>query len=89
MVDGGVRRGTDIVKALAMGANVVFVGRPVVHALAAGGQAGVERMLAILDEELRSAMALVGASCPEALDRYMVQRPGERPPRRPVQPSKL
>jgi 4-hydroxymandelate oxidase len=60
-VDGGVRRGTDVVKALALGARGVLVGRPVLWALATGGAAGVERLLAGLTAELSLAMALCGA----------------------------
>jgi 4-hydroxymandelate oxidase len=60
-VDGGVRRGLDIAIALALGARGVLVGRPILWALAAGGQAGVERALAILREEFEIAMALLGA----------------------------
>lgn len=59
-VDGGVRRGLDIAIALALGARGVLVGRPVFWALAAGGQPGVERAVAILREELEIAMALLG-----------------------------
>lgn len=59
-VDGGVRRGTDVVAALALGAAAVFVGRPVLYALAAGGETGVRQALALLGEELRNAMALLG-----------------------------
>jgi 4-hydroxymandelate oxidase len=61
LVDGGVRRGTDIVKALLLGARAVMVGRPYLWGLAVGGQAGVERVLQILDDELRRTLALVGA----------------------------
>jgi 4-hydroxymandelate oxidase len=60
-VDGGIRRGTDVVKALALGARAVLVGRPVLWALAADGAAGVERLLSGLAAELRLAMALCGA----------------------------
>jgi 4-hydroxymandelate oxidase len=60
-VDGGVRRGTDVVKALAMGARAVLVGRPVLWGLAAGGTAGAERVLSGLVADLRLAMALCGA----------------------------
>jgi 4-hydroxymandelate oxidase len=60
-VDGGVRRGLDVAVALAMGARGVLVGRPVFWALAAAGQAGVERALALLREEFEIAMALLGA----------------------------
>ena len=61
-VDGGVRRGTDVVKALALGARAVLVGRPVLWGLAVGGAAGVERVLSGLAGELRLAMALCGAT---------------------------
>lgn len=54
--DGGVRRGTDIFKALALGARAVFLGRAILWALAAGGQKGVERVMEIMNRELREAM---------------------------------
>ncbi|HET9291699.1 MAG TPA: alpha-hydroxy acid oxidase [Actinomycetes bacterium] len=60
-VDGGVRRGTDVLKALALGARAVLIGRPVLWGLAVAGSAGVERVLAALATELRLAMALCGA----------------------------
>ncbi|MDO5692339.1 MAG: alpha-hydroxy acid oxidase [Pseudomonadota bacterium] len=60
VVDGGIRRGTDVLKAIALGANAVMVGRPVVHALAAGGALGVARMIRLLRDELEMAMALTG-----------------------------
>lgn len=66
-VDGGVRRGLDIAIALALGARGVLVGRPVFWGLAAGGQPGVERVLAILREELEIAMALLGAPTVDAI----------------------
>ncbi len=59
-VDGGVRRGLDIAIALALGARGVQIGRPIFWALAAGGQAGVERALTILREEFEIALALLG-----------------------------
>ena len=59
-LDGGVRQGTDVLKALALGAKAVFVGRPVLWGLAYKGQQGVEEMLTILKEEFRHAMMLVG-----------------------------
>ncbi|MGE0790679.1 MAG: alpha-hydroxy acid oxidase [Sandaracinaceae bacterium] len=62
-LDGGVRRGTDVVKALALGARAVLIGRPILYGLALGGQAGVERVLAVLEEEIDLAMALCG--CPD------------------------
>jgi 4-hydroxymandelate oxidase len=60
-VDGGIRRGTDVLKALALGARAVLVGRPVLWALATGGAPGVQQLLSGLAAELRLAMALCGA----------------------------
>ena len=68
-VDGGVRRGLDVAIACALGARGVLVGRPILWALAAGGQAGVERALAILREEFELALTLLGAPTPDALTR--------------------
>jgi isopentenyl diphosphate isomerase/L-lactate dehydrogenase-like FMN-dependent dehydrogenase len=61
LFDGGVRRGTDAYKALALGASAVGIGRPYAWGLAAFGQAGVERVLDILNFELRLAMVGCGA----------------------------
>jgi 4-hydroxymandelate oxidase len=71
-VDGGVRRGLDIAIALALGARGVLVGRPILWALAAGGQNGVERALAILREEFEITLALLGAATPAAIRREHV-----------------
>jgi len=60
LLDGGVRRGTDVFKALALGATAVGIGRPYIWGLSSFGQAGVERVLAILDGELRLAMVGCG-----------------------------
>jgi 4-hydroxymandelate oxidase len=60
LVDGGIRRGTDVLKALAMGARAVLVGRPYLFGLAVAGPAGVERVVGILRNELSMAMALTG-----------------------------
>jgi 4-hydroxymandelate oxidase len=65
-LDGGVRRGTDVVKALALGAHAVLVGRPILWGLACAGQAGVRRVLELLHGELDLAMALCG--CPTLAD---------------------
>jgi 4-hydroxymandelate oxidase len=62
LLDGGVRRGTDVVKALALGARCVLVGRPILWGLAAGGREGVAAALATLHRELDLAFALCG--CP-------------------------
>jgi 4-hydroxymandelate oxidase len=66
LVDGGIRRGTDIVKALLLGARAVLIGRPYLWGLAVNGQAGVEHVLALLQDELRRTLSLLGAP---ALDR--------------------
>ncbi|MBV1775563.1 alpha-hydroxy-acid oxidizing protein [Burkholderiaceae bacterium DAT-1] len=60
LVDGGIRRGTDVLKAIALGANAVLIGRPYVHALAACGALGVAHVLRLLRDELEIAMALSG-----------------------------
>jgi len=73
-VDGGVRRGLDVVTALALGARGVLIGRPALWALAVAGQAGVERALEILREELHVALALLGAPGPDAVTRAHVGR---------------
>ncbi|GBC09100.1 hypothetical protein RclHR1_00860038 [Rhizophagus clarus] len=61
-VDGGIRRGTDIFKAIALGAKAVGIGRPLLYAMASYGQAGVERALQLLKDELELAMRLAGAN---------------------------
>jgi 4-hydroxymandelate oxidase len=71
-VDGGIRRGLDIVTAIALGARGVLVGRPILWALAAAGQAGVERALAILRTETVTALTLLGAPTPADLVRAHV-----------------
>uniref|UniRef100_A0A3Q3X0B2 (S)-2-hydroxy-acid oxidase n=1 Tax=Mola mola TaxID=94237 RepID=A0A3Q3X0B2_MOLML len=63
-MDGGVRKGSDILKALALGAKAVFIGRPVLWGLACQGEQGVTEVLKLLKEELRLAMALSGNSLP-------------------------
>jgi isopentenyl diphosphate isomerase/L-lactate dehydrogenase-like FMN-dependent dehydrogenase len=69
IVDGSISRGTDVVKAIAMGADAVAVGRLFCYALAACGQAGVVRMLEILEDEMISAMGLSGVTKLEDLNR--------------------
>jgi 4-hydroxymandelate oxidase len=72
MVDGGIRRGTDILKALALGAKAVLIGRPYLHGLSAGGADGVARVVEILREEFRSAMALTGRTTVTKIDRSIL-----------------
>jgi 4-hydroxymandelate oxidase len=62
LVDGGIRSGTDALKGLLRGANAVLIGRPYLYALAVGGEDGVARCLSLLIQELRLALALVGAA---------------------------
>ena len=71
-VDGGVRRGTDIFKALALGADAVGIGKPAVYAMSAFGQEGVARAVGILHEELTATMRLCGAPSIGAIQRSMV-----------------
>jgi isopentenyl diphosphate isomerase/L-lactate dehydrogenase-like FMN-dependent dehydrogenase len=73
VLDSGIRRGTDILKALALGATVVAVGRPIAYGLAAGGADGVERVLGILTEELIRAVTLAGRASVQDVDRSLVQ----------------
>ena len=69
MVDGGMCRGTDVVKAIALGADAVGIGRLYCYGLAADGAAGVRRVLELLEQEMAVAMALLGATSLAALDR--------------------
>jgi isopentenyl diphosphate isomerase/L-lactate dehydrogenase-like FMN-dependent dehydrogenase len=71
-MDGGVRRGTDVVKALALGARACLIGRPYLFGLAAGGQGGVTRVLEILRAEIEQTMALVGCNTVADIDRSLV-----------------
>jgi 4-hydroxymandelate oxidase len=72
LVDGGVRRGSDVVKALALGAKAVLIGRPYLWALAVGGAAGVEAAIRILRSEFEMAMALCGTPSLARIDRSVL-----------------
>ena len=72
--DGGIRRGSHIVKALALGATAVGIGRAYLYALAAGGQPGVERALGLLRDEFQRTLALVGCDSASGLGRRYVHR---------------
>ncbi|HZT96648.1 MAG TPA: alpha-hydroxy acid oxidase [Chloroflexota bacterium] len=74
LLDGGVRRGTDIIKALALGASAVMIGRPYVWGLALGGQAGVQLVLRLLRAELKLDLLLCGAGRPADVDRGLLIR---------------
>ncbi|HEU5055184.1 MAG TPA: alpha-hydroxy acid oxidase [Kofleriaceae bacterium] len=73
LVDGGIRRGTDIIKAIALGARAVLIGRPVLWGLAVGGQAGVAAVIAVLRRELDLAMALCGCPSIAAVGRDLIR----------------
>ncbi len=72
-VDGGFRRGTEVIKALALGARACLVGRPYMYGLAARGEAGVDRVLSIFRSELERAMALVGCASLSDIDATLVR----------------
>jgi isopentenyl diphosphate isomerase/L-lactate dehydrogenase-like FMN-dependent dehydrogenase len=74
-LDGGVRRGTDVLKALALGARAVLVGRPILWGLAVNGSAGVTSVLEILRSELELDMALAGRPTVASIDRTLVRLP--------------
>ena len=75
-VDGGIRRGTDVVVALALGARAVLVGRPVLWGLAHAGEAGAKRVLELLRDEVELALALCGCASPAAVSSAHVSRIG-------------
>ena len=72
MMDGGIRRGTDVLKALALGAKAVLIGRPYVWGLACDGEAGVRRVIEMLRDELFLSMQLAGKSAVAEIDRSLV-----------------
>jgi 4-hydroxymandelate oxidase len=74
LLDGGIRRGTDVVTALALGARAVLVGRPVLWGLAVEGEAGVRRVLELLQDEVALALTLLGCPSPGAVTPAHVRR---------------
>jgi L-lactate dehydrogenase (cytochrome) len=76
LVDGGARRGSDVVKALALGARAVLVGRPYLYGLSAAGRTGVERVLQIFEDEMSRTMSLLGCPDAESLDSSWLQPAG-------------
>jgi 4-hydroxymandelate oxidase len=72
IVDGGVRRGTDVLKALALGANAVMIGRPYLYALGVAGEDGVAAVVNILRKEFEMAMALTGRPSIASIDRTVL-----------------
>jgi L-lactate dehydrogenase (cytochrome) len=75
MMDGGIRRGTDIVKAICLGARAVLCGRAYAYGLAAAGEAGIERAIEILRADLDRTLRLLGCPSISALDRSYVTVP--------------
>jgi L-lactate dehydrogenase (cytochrome) len=77
MMDSGIRRGTDVLKALALGAHYVFVGRPFLYAAAIAGEAGVHHAARLLREEISRNMAMLGIASPAEMKReYLVDARG-------------
>ena len=72
LIDGGIRRGTDVLKSLALGATAVLIGRPYVYALAVGGDAGVTHCVDLLRKELEVSMALTGRATIAEIDRTLI-----------------
>lgn len=81
--DGGIRRGSDVVKALALGATACSIGRPYLYGLAAGGEAGVDRVLTLLTEEIERTLTLAGIGDVASLSRRHVRSRIERPVQAP------
>jgi 4-hydroxymandelate oxidase len=75
LIDGGVRRGTDVLKALALGARAVLLGRPILWGLAVDGEQGVRRVLDIMRQELDVAMALAGCCSVDEVDTDLIRPP--------------
>ncbi|WP_370655242.1 alpha-hydroxy-acid oxidizing protein [Sphingomonas aurea] len=72
--DGGIRRGSDVVKALALGATACSIGRPYLYGLAAGGERGVDRALTLLGEEFQRTLMLAGINDVASISRRHIRR---------------
>ena len=72
LMDGGIRRGTDVIKAIALGASAVLVGKPICYGLACGGADGVAKVLNILRRELEFSMALTGSASLSTLNPSLI-----------------
>jgi L-lactate dehydrogenase (cytochrome) len=78
LIDGGIRRGSDVVKAIALGAQACLVGRPQLWGLAVAGEAGVAHMLAIYRQEIDRAMGLCGVTTIAGIDRSLLFQNGRQ-----------
>lgn len=89
LIDGGIRRGTDVLKALALGARAVLLGRPILWGLAVDGEPGVRRVLDIMRHEFEVAMALAGCCSVEEIDAELIRpsTPGAARPASRWQPT--
>ncbi|MGF6441730.1 isopentenyl diphosphate isomerase/L-lactate dehydrogenase-like FMN-dependent dehydrogenase [Paraburkholderia youngii] len=85
MLDGGFRRGSEILKAVALGADAVLLGRATTYGLSAGGQPGAERAIEILQTEIDRALGLLGCCDIAGLDRSYLRWPGQQAPLSRVQ----
>lgn len=74
IIDSGIRRGTDVMKAMALGADFVFLGRPWLYGAVIGAQAGIEHGMHILRDEIDRDMALIGVTRPDQLDKSLLRR---------------
>jgi len=72
LFDGGIRRGADVMKAMALGADAVLLGRPYIYGLAVGGQSGVERVIKQMWAEVDTNLSLLGAHSVGELDRTWI-----------------
>ncbi|WP_433046025.1 alpha-hydroxy acid oxidase [Dactylosporangium sp. CS-033363] len=86
LLDGGIRRGSDVVKALCLGAKAVCIGRPYVYGLGAAGPAGAEHVVRILREEIARVMTLIGVADLKELEPGLLLRAGEPVPVRALSP---
>ena len=78
LLDSGVRRGVDVLSAVALGARACLIGRPYMYGLAVAGEAGAEHAIRLLGNEIRRAMTLLGVSRLDELDHEFVQTGGGR-----------
>ena len=88
LLDGGIRRGSDIIKALCLGARAVLIGRAYVYGLAAAGEAGITRAIEILRDDLERTLKLLGCQSTVELDRSYVDAPARRETRAEPVPTR-